>query len=188
MILQNTALLTIDMQNDVLKHIVPTGISIVPAIQRVLAACRTKNISIIHCLRVHRSDGIDVEKFRLKQFHKEPFLVRHTEGAQLIHELEARCNEHQIYKARFSAFFQSDLQMLLTRLAVSSVVVCGVQTPNCIRCTVTDAIAYDYNVIALEDAITAADPEIHRANMQDMENMGVTVTTTNSFIATLLKA
>ena len=179
------ALLTIDMQNDVLRHIVPTGKAIVPAMRRALQACRASQIPVIHCLRLHRADGVDVEKFRVERFRNEPFLVRDTEGAQVIPELEVRSDEYLVGKARFSAFFQSDLQMILTRLGVSSLVICGVQTPNCVRCTVTDAIAYDYDVILLEDAIAAATPEVHKANLYDMEHMGAKIISVDSLVAIL---
>lgn len=183
--MKNTALLTIDMQNDVLRRIVPTGAAVIPAIRRVLEACRAGNMPIVHCLRVHRPGGVDVEKFRLEQFRADPFLVRDTEGADLIPELEARDGEYRIFKSRFSSFFQTDLQMILSRLAISTVAVCGVQTPNCVRCTITDAIAYDFDVIALDDAIAAATPEIHRANMDDMRRMGVKVMMADEFSAGL---
>ena len=41
-------------------------------------------------------------------------------------------------------------------------VAAGVQTPNCIRQTVFDAVAHDYSpVIVLADATAAATPEVH---------------------------
>lgn len=46
---------------------------------------------------------------------------------------------------------------------IGIVVVClGVQTPNCIRQTVFDAVALDYrNVSVIVDATAAATPDIH---------------------------
>ena len=63
--------------------------------------------------------------------------------------------------------------MLLMRLQVTSLLVCGVQTPNCIRATVTDGIGYDFHMTILEDATAAQTSDIHQANLLDMYNMGV---------------
>lgn len=178
-----TVVLTIDMQNDILNRLVPAARSVVPAIQRTFRAARAAGIPVVDCLSLHRADGIDVEKFRLGTFREGPFLERGTPGAELIPELEARAEEIQIARARFSAFFQSDLLMILTRMGVKRVVVVGVRTPNCVRSTVVDAIAYDFDVVLLDDAVTAATPEIHRANVLDMANMGVLVQTVDEFVA-----
>ncbi|XP_015162271.1 probable inactive nicotinamidase At3g16190 isoform X3 [Solanum tuberosum] len=54
----------------------------------------------------------------------------------------------------------------------------GVQTPNCIRQTVFDAVALDYQrVTVIIDATAAATPDIHIANIFDMKNVGVATPT-----------
>lgn len=58
--------------------------------------------------------------------------------------LEVQTGDHYIAKKRWSAFFQTHLDLLLRRLGVVNVVLAGVQTPNCIRGTAYDAIALDY--------------------------------------------
>lgn len=179
------AVLTIDMQNDVLERLVPTGREVVPAIQRTLRAARDAGIPVVHSIRLHRADASDVEKFRLTAFAERPFLVRGTRGAELIPELEARPQEDQVGKSRFSGFFQSSLLMILTRMGVKRLVVVGVQTPNCVRGTVNDALAYDFDVILLRDAINAATPEVHEANLFDMANWGAQIQTVDQFLASI---
>ena len=176
------ALILIDMQNDVLDFIVPTGVRILPAVKRTLQAFRERGMPVIHCLRLHRADGVDVEKFRLEAFLKRPFLVPGTHGAEVVAELTPLENEYSVSKSRFSGFFQTDLLMIVQRLGVRELVVVGVQTPNCIRGTVTDALAYDLDVLLLDDAIAAMTPEIHRANIYDMEHMGAKISTADEFI------
>lgn len=179
-----TALLLIDMQQDGMA-IVPAGQAIVPTVKRVLDGFRQNRLPVLFKVRVHRPDGRDVEGFRLDLFAKHPFLVEGTPGAAIVSPLAPRDGEYIVKGARFSGFFQTDLQLLLTRLGVETLVICGIQTPNCIRCTVTDAIAYDYRVILLEDAVAAQTPEIHAANLRDMQNMGVTIQPAQAFLETL---
>ncbi len=173
---EKTALLIIDMQNDVM-NMVPTGRSVAPAIRRVLDFCREKQIPVIHKLRVHRPDGVDVERFRLELFKREPFLVEGSTGAEIVAELRPIAGEYQVRGARFSGFFQTDLLLILHRLGVETLVVCGVQTPNCVRSTVVDGIGYDFHTVVLSDATAAKTSEIHAANLLDMQNMGVSILT-----------
>ncbi len=187
MALPSTALILIDMQNDVLQTIVPTGHQVVPAIKRTLEAFRRLGLPVIHCLRLHRANGVDVEKFRIETFRQHPFLVPGTLGGQVIAELTPLPGEQIVSKSRFSGFFQTDLLMMVQRLGIKRLVVVGLQTPNCVRATVTDALAYDLDVVVLDDAITALTPEIHRANMYDMEHMGAVKSTVDAFLATLEK-
>ncbi len=176
-----TALLIIDMQNDVM-NMVPPGRQVIPVIKRVLDASRKKGISVIHKIRVHRPDGIDVERFRIEMFKSKPYLVEGTPGAEIVPELKPARKELIVKGARFSGFFQTDMQLILTRLGIKKLVICGVQTPNCIRSTVTDAIGYDYDVILLKDAIAAQTGQVHEANLFDMKNMGVTIIPAEEFL------
>ena len=43
---------------------------------------------------------------------------------------------------------------------VKKVVVAGVQTPNCVRATAYDAIAYDYDSVVLSDATASKSKEV----------------------------
>lgn len=183
--MENIALLIIDMQNDVLERMVKSGKEIVPNIKNVLNACRQKNIPVIHIVRVHRPEGIDVELFRQKLFSEKPFLVKGSKGAEIIEEIKAVKGEYIVEKQRFSAFFQTELLILLNRLNIKTLALCGVQTPNCIRSTAIDGISYDYNVILLDDATTANTRDVHNANITDMKSMGVKVMKTSELIEIL---
>ncbi|MEI6623073.1 MAG: isochorismatase family cysteine hydrolase [Actinomycetes bacterium] len=182
---KDTAVLTIDVQVDVLDSIVPTGRAVLPAIARTLSECRARGVPIIHVHYEHRPDGSDVPRFRLPRFREKPFLVKGSPGAELVPELEARPDEIRVPKQRFSAFFQTDLLMILMRLGIRTVVLVGLQTPNCIRCTATDADSYDFDVVLLADAITAGTPQVHQANLEDLANMGMRIMTVTNFIAEL---
>lgn len=177
-----TALIIIDMQNDVMKKLVTTGTTVISSIQTVLETFRKKNAPIVFLNRVHRKSGVDVELFRAQIFEQKPFLVQGTEGAEVVPELKPLPSEVTVDKHRFSGFFQTDLLMILRRLEIKNLIVCGVQTPNCIRATVVDALSYDYNVTLLRDATAAQTQEVHEANLFDMKKMGVEIKTVAQFL------
>lgn len=45
-------------------------------------------------------------------------------------------------------------------------VLCGVQTPNCIRTCAFDGVSLDYDVTVLSDATASKNEEIQAANLQ----------------------
>ncbi|MDI9632687.1 MAG: isochorismatase family cysteine hydrolase [Methanolinea sp.] len=173
------ALLVIDMQNDFVREGSPLRIAgaqaIVPRVREVLGAFRERQFPVIHVLRVHRGDGSDVEIFRRELFSKHPFAVRGSWGAAVIDELQPAPGEYTIEKTRMSAFLGTDLDLLLRSLGVTCIFVTGIQTPNCVRTTVFDAAAYNYEVYLVDDAVAAQTEEIHRYNVRDMEGIGTRI-------------
>lgn len=78
-----------------------------------------------------------------------------------------------IQKYRNSAFFGTQLDMVLRRMGVKTVVLCGTQYPNCVRGTANDAMSYDYETIVDTDASSAKTPQVAENNIYDMRNMGI---------------
>jgi len=177
--MEHPALLIIDMQNEFVEDgallCVARAKAIIPKIQDVLWYFRSKNLPIFHILRVHRSDGADVEITRQALFKDHPFAVAGSHGAQEVEELTSLPGEYVIEKTRMSAFIGTELDLMLRNLGVDGLIVTGVQTPNCIRTTVFDAMAYNYPVILVDDATGAQSDEIHQANVRDMANIGIRI-------------
>lgn len=173
------ALLIIDMQNDFVMPggslPVPGARDIIPGVVDILTLFRKARLPVFHVLRVHRASGVDVEITRREIFKRTPFAVEGTPGAAVIEELAPKDGEFRLKKTRMSAFFNTDLDLMLRTLGIDSLVVTGIQTPNCIRTTVFDAMAYNYHVFLVRDAVTAKNREIHEANLTDMQNIGIRI-------------
>jgi len=182
-----TALLIIDMQEDIVGSREATR-KTVPAIRLVLDGFRKKGMPVFHIIRTYRRDWSDVELPRIKEFtEKGPRVIENTHGAQIIAPLSPRTGEHVVVKKRWSGFFMTELPLLLARLGVRAVVIAGTQTPNCVRTTAFDAISYDLDTTVLSDATSAATPEIHQANLQDMQNIGVSIRTADEVVQELAR-
>ncbi|KFK38973.1 hypothetical protein AALP_AA3G183500 [Arabis alpina] len=178
---RNTALLVIDMQKDFIEEAsvrrVKGGKSIVPNVVGVVELARQRGIIVIWVVREHDPQGRDVELFRRHLYNSEKVgpVVKGTVGAELVDGLMIKEEEdYKIVKTRFSAFFGTNLHSFLQTSGVNNLVIAGVQTPNCIRQTVFDAVELDYpSVTVITDATAAATPEIHTANILDMKNIGI---------------
>ncbi len=182
------ALLIIDMQNDFVLEGAPLSVAqgrtVIPKILEVLTQFRNEGRPVFHVLRIHRRDGSDVEIIRQDLFKRQPFAVEGTHGAQVVDELAPAPGEYIIPKIRMSAFIGTELDLMLRNLGITRLVITGIQTPNCIRTTVFDAIAYNYPVTLIEDAVGARNDVVHKANVQDMANIGVRIMKTREFLST----
>lgn len=172
-----TALLVIDMQKDFVLPGAPAqvagALATVPAIRRLLDRARGEGWRIIHVRRAHRADGSDAELFRRQAFREgRGICVAGSPGAEPVDGLEELPGETVLTKLRFSAFLFTELDMLLRRLGVDTLVLCGTQYPNCLRATAVDALARDYRVILATDACSAQNEDVARANILDLSNMG----------------
>jgi len=187
--MQQPALLIIDMQNDFVLEGRPLRVAgaraVIPNIRTLLDAFRAKHLTVFHIVRVHRRDGSDVEIIRKERFRNQPFAVEGTHGAAIVDELAPLPSEYVLKKTRMSAFIGTELDLMLGNLGITDLVIAGIQTPNCIRTTVFDAIAYNYPVTLATDATGAQSAEIHAANVRDMQNIGVRILTTSDLIAGL---
>lgn len=171
-------LIIVDMQNDFVLPDAPAVVSgayaTIPRIQEILKFFRGKKWPVFHVTREHRDNGSDIEINRLESFRKgKKIAVAGTKGCSIVNALKPIEGEYHIIKKRFSAFMNTELDFMLRRVGVDSIIVCGTQYPNCIRATIYDGVAYGYKVISLIDATSAETLEIAQANINDIRNIGV---------------
>uniref|UniRef100_A0A0E0JYF2 Isochorismatase-like domain-containing protein n=1 Tax=Oryza punctata TaxID=4537 RepID=A0A0E0JYF2_ORYPU len=167
-----TAMLVIDMQMLQKDFVDPAmrspmlvdgGQAVVPTVAEAVAVARERGIYVVWVVREHDPSGADVEIFRRRYYAggKGP-TVKGLKGADLADGLVIKEGEYKLVKTRFSAFFATPLDSVLKTSGIKNLVIVGVQTPNCIRQTVFDAVALDYEkVTVIIDATAAARPEIH---------------------------
>ncbi len=184
--MSETALIIIDMQNDFVLEDAPMrsdgALEIVPKVKEVLDAFRMHKLPVFHVSREYRVDGSDIEHTRLEAFKNQKYCLPGTKGSDIIDELYPIDGEFRIVKKRFSGFMNTELDLMLRRLSIKKIVVCGIQYPNCIRATVFDGIALGYDVTLLTDATAAKTPEVAQANIFDMQNIGVACISVHHFL------
>ncbi len=161
------AILVIDMLNDFIKGRLKCDRAqrIVPNVRKVIDEARKKNIPIIYVKDSHIK-GVDYE---LKIWGEHA--LKGDEGSEIIDELKPREGDYIIEKRRYSAFFQTDLDLLLRELNVDTVVLTGVTTDICVKHTAADAFFRGYNIIVLEDCVEAFDEESHKFALNYMQKI-----------------
>lgn len=160
---RKTAMIVVDMQNDFVADgapmETPAARAVVPKIAEALRTCRNAQIKVIYTAHVHRRDGCDMGLF--DDMHppiaNRAALVDGTPGVDIYHELAPAPGEHVIKKHRYSAFFGTDLDIILREWGVDTIIVAGTTTENCCHATARDAMFRNYRVIFLSDATATYD-------------------------------
>lgn len=92
-----------------------------------------------------------------------------TAGCQLLPGLEQSARDSTIVKKRYSAFFGTNLDDLLSEFGTEVLVVGGINTHACVRTTVIDAYQRDFDVIVASDCIGSHDPEHHEITVRYLD-------------------
>lgn len=185
------ALIIIDMQNGFLNPESPLCIrgakATIPVCAEAAAAFRRTGAPVIFVNRAYRANGSDVERTRREQWEKggKPLTPGSTGplSEENPSELGRTERDYTIIKPRYSAFFQTSLDLLLRRLGVTAIVLAGTTTPNCIRTTCYDALSLDYDVTVLSDCCSSNTEAIQQANLLDMANVGAKVVTLEEYLS-----
>ena len=184
-----SALLVIDMENGFVHpeggHWIRFAQSMVPNCVRAVELARAKGIPVFFVKRLYRADGSDVELTRYPGWVAGGRACRPAStgpnSAQAPEGLRPQPGDYTIIKPRWSAFFQTELDLILRRLDVRTVILTGTTTPNCIRTTCYDAIALEYNTVVLTDCCSSHTEEIQRVNLEDMARAGAILMDSASF-------
>ena len=76
-----------------------------------------------------------------------------------------------VSKVAYSAFFNTQLDWVLRRAGIDTVVVCGIVTNGGVASTVRDAHMRDYRTLVLADGCAAFGEERHQTSLADMRNV-----------------
>ena len=188
---ERTALVVIDMQGGFLSpasaQYIDGAAATVPACAAVIRACRSRGIPVFFVTRAYRADGSDVEHARFDAWLRGGKAL--SPGCpEAIGEAMPNCfgperGDYLLFKPRFSAFFQTELDLMLRRLRRDTVLLAGTTTPNCIRTTAYDGISMEYNVAVLSDCTSSVSDAVQAANLADMARVGIQILSSEDFIS-----
>lgn len=178
-----TVMIVVDMQNDFVaegaKLQSAQAAAMVPKLAATLKFCRDKGIRVIYTAHVHRRDGSDMGLYDdlYEPIADRTCLVDETPGIEIYKDLAPAKGEHVIKKHRYSAFFGTDLDIILREWGITTVIVSGTTTENCCHATARDAMFRDYKVVFLSDATGTFDyPDVGQGAMSAADVHKATLT------------
>jgi nicotinamidase-related amidase len=185
---KKSCLLVVDMQKFFLDPKSPTfapgGLAILPNISKLLHAFRKKKLPVIYTAHVHKSKDMDGG---ILGWWWQGMIMENTKDAQIHPELAPLPEEKIIYKHRYSAFYNTDLETVLRCLRVTDLVVSGVMTNLCCESTARDAYFRDHRVFFLMDATGTINEELHLATLKNLAFGFAYITDTEEVLRGLLK-
>jgi len=154
----STAVIVIDMQNDFIAPgaplETPMGMELMPRLKKLLGHARQTGMEVIFTAHAHRRNGCDMGLFGeiYPPIQNQVGLVDKTAGVDIYPEVAPQGDEVVIKKHRYSAFFGTDLDIILRTRKIDTVVITGVTTENCCHATARDAMFHGYKVAFISDA------------------------------------
>lgn len=191
-----TAMIVIDPQNDFLHDegwYAKSGVDIrhmqrsIAPTRKLVDACRKAAVPVIwtrHGSRDHRDAGSFLQ---LRPFLRAGGLRIGTWGYEILSEFEPAAHDWYVEKNRLSAFFQTNLELILRGLKADTLIVCGVLTNQCVAATSKDATFRDFRPIVVEEATGTTFPHLHDPAIEMMRVGWAEVSSLSSVIAQLRK-
>jgi nicotinamidase-related amidase len=182
----HSALLVIDMQKFFLNPQSPSftcgGIAILPEVSRLIATFRKTNRPVIYTRHVHHPDHLDSG---IMAWWWKGMCIEGSPESEIHPDLAPLPGEKTIFKQRYSAFYNTDLETVLRCLKIEDLVITGVMTGMCCESTARDAYYRDYRVFFLADGTGSINEEMHYASLLNLAFGFAYVTKTDQIIAAL---
>lgn len=115
----------------------------------------------------------------LPALKEEKALRRGDHEVEVFAGLEPHPQDICLDKNRPSAFFNTNLDQILTDRGIEKVVICGITTACCVEGTVRDASQRDIPTFVISDAVAETDPGRHEYALRTMGMLFAKLVTIN---------
>jgi len=186
------AFIIIDMVNSITKGqgppytTPPHREALVQNFARLIAHCRGVGTPLIYTVIYRHPNNLDAPKTLADAGPTggAPLLAG-TPAAEIIEELRPQPTDWVIMKPRFSAFYGTHLDTMLTALGTETILVGGISTQRSVEGTARDAKNRDMQCIVVSDCCTAGELDVHEMTIKHVLPLLVRVRTTDEVIAAL---
>lgn len=175
---RRTAVVHIDPQNDFLHYdgaYAQKQINI-DHMRRVIAPTRKLSDVARRCglpqiwTRHGTRSSVDAGPFHsLRPQLSDGGLRQNTWGAEILDGIGAADDDWFVEKTRLSAFFQTNLEVVLRGLNIETVIFTGVLTNQCVAATSKDAMFRDFRAIVIEECTGTTLPNLHEPALAMMK-------------------
>jgi len=150
--------------------------TVIPNIARALDAFRNRAVEVffarIACLT---KNGRDRSLSQKMPGFNNLLLPKDTEPSFIVPALAPRDDEIVVTKTTDSALTGTNLRLLLHNVGIRTVVCTGIFTDQCVSSTVRSLADESFRVIVLDDCCAAATDDLHRKELEIINNIYCTV-------------
>ncbi|WP_211360074.1 cysteine hydrolase family protein [Actinocorallia herbida] len=130
-------------------------------VERLIDDCRAAAVPVVFIQEVHKPSLVDIG--RELDGAEGPHCVEGWPETELAPHIRPRPEEFLIRKRRYSAFFGTELEIVLKAYKADTVLLIGGLTDVCVHYTAVDAHQHDYHVKVLTDCVGGSSREAHDA-------------------------
>ncbi|GAK40846.1 cysteine hydrolase [Paenibacillus urinalis] len=181
-----SALLVMDMQNNIVSRYVSNNELLYP-FQQAVEAARRSDIMVIYAKVSFRSGYPEISP-RNKMFgaiRARAGAVTVSEAMDIHEAVTPLPKEPVVTKLRVSAFAGSDLDIILRSNQIDTLILTGIATSGVVLSTLREAADKDYTLKVLSDACIDADEEVHRVLMEKVFPHQAEVLTVKDWVNTI---
>jgi nicotinamidase-related amidase len=136
-------------------------------IRGLVAYAREHGVPVVFVMEVHKPSLVDIG--RELDGAEGPHCIEGDPTTELALGLDPRPDEFVIRKRRYSAFFATELDLVLRSHGTRTVILVGGLTDVCIHYTAVDAHQHDYVVRVASDAVGGSSLDAHDAALRAIE-------------------
>jgi nicotinamidase-related amidase len=152
----------------------------------LVAHAREHGVPVVFIQEVHKPSLVDIG--RELDGAEGPHCIEGDPTTELASGLDPRPEEFLIRKRRYSAFFATELDLVLRSYGTKTVILVGGLTDVCIHYTAVDAHQHDYVVRVAADAVGGSSQEAHDAALRAIEYLQRDALTTTDVLRDLIAA
>jgi nicotinamidase-related amidase len=134
--------------------------------RRLIEAARAQDVPLIWTRHGSRDERDAGTFFQLRPFLREGGLRQGTWGYDIYDDLSAAADDWVVEKIRLSAFFNTNLEVILSGLETETLLIAGVLTNQCIAATSKDASFRDLKPIVVEECTGTTLPHLHEPALE----------------------
>ena len=178
---KTTALMVVDVQNDFCHSDSPmakkAGLdmsaaqAMLPRLLHLVDAARAAGTQVIWVRMVrneHTTSTVEREQRERMRPGAAEICREGSWGAE-FYRVEPAEGELIVDKARYSAFVDTNLELILRSRGIKTLLISGVATNVCVESTARDAFMRDYSVVLVDDCSAAYYPELHATTLRNIE-------------------
>jgi nicotinamidase-related amidase len=137
-----------------------------PRVEKLIEDCRSAGVPVVFIQEVHKPNLIDMG--RELDGAEGPHCIEGWDETELAPWIKPQPNEFLVKKRRYSAFFGTELEIVLKAYKAETLFLVGGLTDICVHYTAVDAHQHDYRFRVLTDCVGGSSERAHEAALEAM--------------------
>ena len=186
---KNAALIVVDVQNDFAAaggamdregFDIKMAQEMVPRLIKFIDEARAATVPVIYIQNVYNSDQnwylseVWLEQATRKRngsYTQRPVCVKGSWGWDFYGGIKPLSSEVVVTKHRFSAFIDTDLDLILRSKNIKTLIMTGIATNVCVETTARMGFMKDYYIVFVSDCCPAYKQHLHDTTLENIETV-----------------